>query len=76
MDLNLMSEEAFDAYMDPTIEKAEALTERVKDVLREEGAQAALLAAESIVVFDLTDAERAKMLALAITIVAQTELER
>ena len=70
-----MTEDEFDAYMDPTIERAVALTEGVKSVLRDEDKTEALLFAESLVIRELTEAQRVKMLALAITIIAQMEIE-
>ncbi len=70
-----MNTEELDAYVGPTIEKAEALNQQVKVLLQEGSAEDALLETERLVTFDLTPAERIKMLSVAIVIIAQLELE-
>ncbi len=70
-----MADEEFDAYLLPTIEKAEELTEEAKIFIQEAGEQTALLNMERIVTFELTEAQRIKMLSLALVTVGVLELE-
>ncbi len=70
-----MADEEFDAYLLPTIDAAEELTEQAKTFIKEVGEQTALLNMERIVTFELTEAQRIKMLSLALVTVGLLELE-
>lgn len=70
-----MTDEEFDAYVDLTIEIGEELTERAKRAVDLNGRIAALLEMERVVAFDLTEAQRIKLLAVAIVNIALFEME-